>query len=158
MQIVPQIVSTVSASMTVKHSKIGYLFPFGAVFGLWDVQNDSHTVFVVVPDWALVGGCSVGLDIAVRFDAVLGRLKVGDGQEDFGERRISVFDHFDIPDSQVFVFGVQINLLPDNLVGLSDWRFGFGPWLVLVAVPLLWRILGHLDYELNTSTLLLEEV
>ena len=84
MQVVPQIVSAVSATMTIKDPKIGYLFPFSAVFRLGNVQNDSYTVFIVVPDWALVCRCGVGFDVPVGFDAVLGRLKVGDGQENFG--------------------------------------------------------------------------
>lgn len=67
------------ASMPVKNGKKGAFWPPIAFFlrRLLHVQHYRHSVFVVVANNALVGICCVGLDNAVLFDRVLGRLEVG---------------------------------------------------------------------------------
>lgn len=65
MQIVPQIVSTVGASMTVKYSKIGDFLPFSAVFRLGNVKDDSDSILIVVSDRALIRGRGISFNISV---------------------------------------------------------------------------------------------
>ncbi len=97
MQIVPEVVSTVGPTMSVKNSKISHFLPFSAVFGLGNVQNDSHTILIIVSDRSLIRRRSIRLDIPIGLDAVLGRLEVGNGQEHFGQGGISVLDDANVP-------------------------------------------------------------
>ena len=97
MQIVPEVVSAVGSAVSVEHSKVGYFLPLGAVFRLGDVQNDGHTILIVVSDGALICGRGISLDIAIGLDAVLGGLEVGDGQEHFGQGLIGVLDDANVP-------------------------------------------------------------
>jgi hypothetical protein len=155
-QIVPEVVSAVGPTVPVEHSEVGYFLPLGAVLRLGDVQNDSHTIFIVVSDGALVCGRGISLDIAIGLDAVLGRLEVGDGQEHFRQGRIRVLDNTDVPYPKILSLGVKVDLLPDNLVRLSNRRLRLRPWLVLIRIALLSCPL-HLHKNTHTSTRLLDE-
>jgi len=57
-QVVSQIVCTSRASVAIKYTEKADLGPFnfdvGLVLGLKDVENDTHSVFVIVTDDSLV--------------------------------------------------------------------------------------------------------
>ena len=156
MQIVPEVVSAVGSAVPVEHSEVGYFFPLSAVLRLGDVQNDGHTILIVVSDGALICGRGISLDIAIGLDAVFGGLEVGDGQEHFRQGRIRVLDDADIPYPEILGLGVKVDLLPDNLVRLPDGRLRLRPWLVLIRISLLSCAL-HLHKNTDTSTRLLDE-
>jgi hypothetical protein len=119
-QIISEVVSAVSASVSIKDSKIGDLLPFSTVFRLGDVKNDSDSILIVISYGALISGCGIGFDMSIRLDTVFGRLKIRDGQQYFRQGRVRVFDNTNIPHSQIFGFGIQIHFLPNNFIRLSD--------------------------------------
>ena len=65
MQIVPEVVSAVRASMSIKDSKVGDFLPFSTVFWLGDIKDDSDSILIIVPDRALISGGSISFDMAV---------------------------------------------------------------------------------------------
>jgi hypothetical protein len=75
-QLIPQVVSTCSASMSIVDTEEGATRPELRLLELRldDVQDDRHTVFVVITDDALVGVCCVGGYYSVTFARVFGRL------------------------------------------------------------------------------------
>jgi hypothetical protein len=75
-QIVPEVVGAVSASMSIKDSKIGNFLPFSTVFWLGDVKDDSDSILIVIPDGALICRCSISFDMTIGLETVFGRLKI----------------------------------------------------------------------------------
>ena len=47
-----------------------------AMFGLHYIEDDRHSILIVVADEALVGICRIGSDNSISFVAALGRLMV----------------------------------------------------------------------------------
>jgi hypothetical protein len=80
MQIVPQILSTSMASMTIVDTEEGALRPvlILPVIRLDNVQNDGDSVFIVCSDETLVGIGSICSDNPVPLQTALCRLMVGD--------------------------------------------------------------------------------
>ena len=80
MQVVAQIVSTRSAAMAIVNPEKRALRPVLAVFvlRLHDIENDSHTVFVVVSDNPLVGIGRIRRDYSVPLGGALCRLVFGE--------------------------------------------------------------------------------
>lgn len=78
MQIVPQKIGAVHASMSVKDTKVSCFFPVYVVLGLRNSQNYRHSVLVVLSHRALISGSCESLYIAIRFVREFGWLEVGD--------------------------------------------------------------------------------
>lgn len=134
-QVVPQEIGAIHPAVPIKHPKVGRLLPVGPhVLWLGEIEDDGHSVLVVLPHWALVGGGGVGSDSPVPILAVFGWLEVGDGHEYLGECGVFVLGGPDAACLYVEGLGVDEDLLPDDLVDLFGWRLGLGAWLVLVAV------------------------
>ena len=142
MQIIPQVISAIGASMSIKNSKVGDLLPFSAVFGLWDIQNNSHSILIVISDGALICGRGICFDMSIRLDTVFGRLKIRDWQQHFRQGWVGVLDHSYIPHPQILILGIQVNFLPHNFIRLPNRRLGLGPRLVLISISLLPYILN----------------
>ncbi len=135
MQIVPQEIGTIHAAVPIKHSEVGWLLPVCAhVFWLGEIEDDGHSVLIVFSHWTLVGGGGVGSDGAVAVLAVLGRLEVGDGDQDLGESGVFILRCADATCLYIEGLGLDEDLLSDYLVDLFGWRFGLRSWLVLVTV------------------------
>jgi hypothetical protein len=134
-QVVPQEISAIHPAVSIEHSEVGWLLPVGPhVLGLGEIEDDGHSVLIVLPHWSLVGGGGVGPDGAVPVLAVLGWLEVGDGDEYFGECGVLVLGGTNAASLYVEGLGLDEDLLPDDLVDLFGWRFGLGARLVLVTV------------------------
>ena len=76
MEVVSEEVGAVHASVAVEYSEVGRLLPLPYVFGLTKVQNDGHSVLIILSDGALVGRGRIGSDGAVSIFGVLGGLEV----------------------------------------------------------------------------------
>ena len=75
-QVVSQEISAVHASMPVKHSKIGWFFPVRTVFRATEIQNNGHSVLVILAYWTLVRGGGVCSNSAVSVLGVFGGFEV----------------------------------------------------------------------------------
>ena len=56
MKVVSQKIRTIHASVSVKYSEVSWLLPVCGMLGLREVENDGHSILIVLPDWSLVGG------------------------------------------------------------------------------------------------------
>jgi hypothetical protein len=80
-EIVSEIVGASGSSVSIKHPKKAHLGPLNTrrqlfLFGLQDVQNNAHPVFIVFSDDALVGVSSVGLYVPALLLRGLGWLVI----------------------------------------------------------------------------------
>lgn len=133
-QVIPQEIRAFHATMPVEHPEIGRLLPVSHVLWLREVQYDGHSVLVVLAHWPLVGGSGVGPDGAVTVFGVLGRLKVGDRHEYFGQRWVLVLINPHAPVLDAETLGLDEYLLADYLVDLLHRRLGLAARLVLVGI------------------------
>ncbi len=135
--------------MAIKDSKICNFFPLSAVIRPRQVENNRDSVFIIIPDRSLIGRRRICLNISIRLETMLRRLKVGDGRQYLGQWRIGIFTDSNIPASYILNFWIEINFFPDNLIRLSDRRFGLGPWLILICILcVLWMRLRCYLYSL----------
>jgi len=134
MEVVPEVVCAVHASVAIEYPKIRRLLPIRGVLGFGEVQNDGNSIFVVLSDGALVGGGGVGPDGPVTIFRVLGRLEVADGHEHFGQHGVTILVSLYASFLEVEGLGLDENLLPHDLVDLLHGGLGFGAGLVLVVI------------------------
>ncbi len=80
MQIISQEVSAGSSAMSVVYSEERALGPylFGAMCWLHDIKNDRDSVFVIVPNDALVCICSISPDDSIPSYRALSRVVIRD--------------------------------------------------------------------------------
>jgi len=133
-QIVPQEVSTVHASVAVENSEVGRLFPITYVLWFCEIEDYGDPILVVLTNWALVGRSGVCSDRPMGIFGVLGGLEVGDGLQSFGQSRMHILIHFDASLLEIYDPGLNENLLTDDLIDLFGGGFGFRTRLVLIAV------------------------
>lgn len=121
--------------MSIKHPKVGWLLPVSShVLGLGEIEDDGHSVLIVLSHWTLVSGGRIGSDGAVPVLAVFGWLEIGDGDEYLRQCGVFVLGGTYAACLDVEGLGMDEDLLPDDLVDLFGWRFGLGAWLILVTV------------------------
>lgn len=133
-QVVPEEVSAVHAPVPVEDSKVGRFLPVGGMFWFGKVEDDGHSVLVVLADWPLVGRGRVGSYGAMSILGVLGGLEVTDGHQHLRQQRMVILMGFDAPLFNMEGLGVDEDLLSDDLICMSHWGLGLRTWLVLVAV------------------------
>jgi len=79
-QVIPKVISTGSATVTIENPKKAYLRPFNFKLGLWfrfeNIQDYANAIFVVLSDDTLIGVCSIGLDDTAFLLASFGWLMV----------------------------------------------------------------------------------
>ena len=134
MQVVSQKISAVHASVAVKDSKIGRFLPFGDVFRFYEIEDNCHSIFVVLAYRTLVGRSRVGANGAMRIFGMFGRLEIRDGDKGLGESRMLILIIFDSSVLITIKPRLYVNLFPDNLIDVFDRRFRFGTRLILVAI------------------------
>jgi len=57
MKIISQEICTVHSSMSIKNSKICNFFPLSTILWSGNIQNNSDTILIVIPDRPLISGC-----------------------------------------------------------------------------------------------------
>lgn len=124
MKIIAEKICTISSSMTIKYTKISDFFPFSTVFRSRQIENDGHSVFIIIPDRALIGRCCISLYVSIGLETVFCRLEVGDWQHYFRQRREGIFINANISGAEILDFRMQIHLFSNDLIGLSYWRLG----------------------------------
>lgn len=134
MQVVAQEVRALHAAVPVEHPEISGLLPVGHVLRLREIEDDGHSVLVVLADGSLVGGGGVCADGAVAVLGVLGGLEVGDGHEDLGQGGVLVLVNAHAPVFDAEALGLDEYLLADYLVDLLHGRLGLAARLILVGV------------------------
>ena len=79
-QVIPQKISAIHAAVPIEYSKIGRFLPLSYHL-LWfrEVQDDCHSIFIVLPHWALIGRGGVGSDGSVPVLGVFCRFEIRDG-------------------------------------------------------------------------------
>jgi hypothetical protein len=67
--------------VSVKNPEIGCFFPLKAVLRFGNVEDDGHSVLIIVANRSLVGRCRVGLNEPIGFQRVLRLLllEIGNG-------------------------------------------------------------------------------
>ena len=134
MKVIPQEISAVDSSMSVEYSKICCFFPINTMFGLTDIQNDCHSVLVILSNRPLIGRSSIGLDIPIRIFRMLRWLKVADGHQDFRKRGVRILITFEFAFLRTKEFWLEEDFLSDDLILLFDGGFRFGARLIFVIV------------------------
>lgn len=75
-EVVSEEVGAVHASVAVEHSEVGRLLPFAYMLRLAEVEDDGHSILIILSDGALVGRSRIGSNGAVSIFGVFGRLEV----------------------------------------------------------------------------------
>ncbi len=138
MQIIPQKISTVHASMPIENTKVSRLFPVCNMLRFCKIENDCNSIFVILTNRTLIGGCRVGPYGTMCIFWMLSRLKIWYGKEIFGERRMLVFISFDTSLLKIEIFRLNKNFFSNNFIYLFDWRFRFWSWLILDNILNCW--------------------
>ncbi len=153
MQIVPQEIGTVCSSMPIKDPKISRFFPIVTVIGFRYVQNDSNSIFIVVANRPLICRCRICSNNSIGLQGVLGRLKVGNRQHNFGKWRLSVFLNSYAPIFKLKFFRVNEYFFSDNLILLLLRRFWFRPGLVFIRRVFYQWIFDRLNFFIGVVIL-----
>lgn len=133
-KIVPQKVGTIHSSMAIEHSKISWFFPIAAVFRFCEVQDDGNSVLVVLANRSLISWSRIRSDSSMPVLRMLGRLKVGDWDQNFRQLRSAVLTSPDAPLFDIVELRLKIDLFSDDLVHHLCGGFWFRSGLVLVAI------------------------
>jgi hypothetical protein len=72
MQVIPQKVSSAGSSMSIIHCEETASWPVIHIFELWlsDIENNAHSIFIVISEHTLIGIRSVSFNNPIIFRAV----------------------------------------------------------------------------------------
>jgi hypothetical protein len=65
--------------MPIKHSEVSRFLPVTDMLRLGEVEDDGHSIFIVLSNWPLIGGGRIRAYGPMPIFGVFGRFKVGDG-------------------------------------------------------------------------------
>jgi hypothetical protein len=119
MQVVPEKIGAVHAAMAVEDSEVGWLLPVGCVFGLRKIEDDGHSVFVVLAYWPLVGGGRVCPNGAMSILGMLGGFKIADRHKHFRQLWMFVLMSLDASFLNIVALGLYEDFFSDDLIYVS---------------------------------------
>lgn len=122
--------------MSIENSKVSWFFPLGYMFGFCKIEDNGHSILVILTNRALVCWCRVCSDSTMCIFGMFSRLKMWYGKQSFGERRMLILISFDASLLNIKIFRLNKNFFSNDLIDLLHWGFRFRSWLVLVIIIL----------------------